>query len=538
MTCGGGGAKIASGAWVLNGENYSTPTYKQPTECDEGYLARAGNPEKDMAGGPETANKIRNISVPVGLDMSVNTTFELTASSTKPAKSWQCAPLPAGVVFDSSTGTLSGTCSVEGKYSITVSALDSAGATIDSKSYSLVAKKTPAEDAISFIHPMPGSVITSRCTASLDGTAIWTDPKRGRPHKGIDLAYPGGKCGNVIAAASGTVIRADGADAGGYGNLVVIGHTNAAGKKMCLTVYAHLSKINVSVGQNVSAADVIGVEGNTGGSHGAHLHFEIRGADFCTGCGSNQASAVYDPEAYIIGNVAISASSTDPSVVNTVATKSNGGKIALTPSKIDNKCSGYVAEPGNPGPSSTHDYFDENLPPDGMLTIDQLIAIAPTTKNAAALYVPLYKSAFAEFGMVSTKQKKAFVAQTLHESGRLVYTKEIASGSAYEGRSDLGNTQPGDGMKFKGRGLIQITGRANYAKVAAALGIDCVKNPALLEEPANAVRASAWWWKNNGCNALAEAGDFTALTRKINGGTNGLSDRVALLNKCNTVCKV
>jgi putative chitinase len=554
MSCGGNGKAVAPGApWVLNDDNYKSPTYKQPKECDEGYLARAGNPEKNMSGGLEESNKIRNVSVPVGLDMSLNTAFELTSTSTitpDQIARWELSPLPPGAVFDKLAGKLSGTITVPGKYSITVSAIQSNGSTIDTKSYSLVAQKTTGDESIKFIHPLPGSVITSRCTASVDGTKVWSDPKRGRPHKGIDLAYPGGKLGNVCAAASGQVIRADGNDANGYGNLVIIGHTNSAGKKMCLSVYAHLSSIVVEVGQQVAAGDLIGVEGNTGGSHGAHLHFEIRGADFCSGAGSNQNSAVYDPSAYITGQVSFddkSASSAvaagkepDPGVVvakpDEIKKQDNGPAVGLTPNKVDNKCSGYVPEPGNPTPPVKNDYFKKTVPDEGMLTVDQLIGIAPSTKSKAGQFVPLINATFAEFGINTKARKKAFVAQVLHESGRLIYLKEIASGAKYEGRKDLGNTQPGDGIKYKGRGLIQITGRANYTKAASALGIDCVNNPSLLEQPENAVRVSGWFWKTNGCNEIADTGDFVKLTKRINGGTNGLSDRQSLLSSCNTVC--
>jgi putative chitinase len=548
MSCSGLGKSLAPGTpWALNSDNYSSPTYKQPNECDEGYLARAGNPEKEMAGGVEEKNKIRNISVPVGTDLSVSTIFEMTAT-TDPSlvTRWEYLPAIMGLRFSPATAKLDGTIKLVGKYSITVNAYSGSGL-IDSKSYTLIAEKSTDGASITFVHPMPGSIITSRCTASVDGTKLWTDPKRGRPHKGIDLAFAGGKTGNVRASASGQVIRADGNDSNGYGNLVIIGHTNSAGKKMCLTVYAHLASIGVSVGQQLSAGDVVGVEGNTGGSHGAHLHFEIRGADFCSGKGSNQASAVYDPAEYITGVIkfddvtakaAVSVGNEpDPgSTVVTPTTQDNGNKVALTPKKVDNKCSGYTPEPGNPGPGSKETFFKEVVPSDGMLTKDQLIGIAPQTKKKADLFVPIINAAFAEFGITSIKQKKAFVAQVLHESGRLVYLKELASGSAYEGRKDLGNTQPGDGVKFKGRGVIQVTGRSNYTQAAAALGLDCVNNPALLEEPNNAVRVSAWWWKKNGCNAIAESGNFVALTKKINGGTNGLADRQALLASCNVVC--
>lgn len=145
-------------------------------------------------------------------------------------------------------------------------------------------------------------------------------------------------------------------------------------------------------------------------------------------------------------------------------------------------------------------------------------------------WYPYVRAACIEFEITAPVRLAAFLAQVGHESGGFVYTREIwgptEAQKRYEGRKDLGNTQPGDGSRFRGRGLIQITGRANYEAVARAMGIDCVSRPELLERPEFAARASAWWWAAHGCNELADAGDFVALTRRTNGGTNGLADRL------------
>lgn len=363
MSCSGKGKKIAPGdPWVLNEDNYSSPTYKQATECDEGYLARAGNAEEELAGGPLEKGKIQNISIPCGTDLTVTTQMTLTTGSPV-AKRWTSGTAIPGLTFDTATGKFSGQITLEGKYATTITAYGADDAAIDSKAFQIVASKASDDDSIKFIHPMPGSVITCRCTASVDGTKIWSDPKRGRPHKGIDLAFPGGKTGNVRAAATGEVIRAvsDGS-AQGYGNVVYIGHKNSAGKKICISVYAHLASVAVKVGQQVSAGDFIGVEGNTGVSRGAHLHFEIRSPEFAS---SNKAAAVYDPAAYISGQVSFDDNSLrealdsgeDPNPGNpnpTVAkTQDNGKAVAITPAMIDNKCDGYQPEPGNPGPGET-----------------------------------------------------------------------------------------------------------------------------------------------------------------------------------------
>lgn len=116
-----------------------------------------------------------------------------------------------------------------------------------------------------------------------------------------------------------------------------------------------------------------------------------------------------------------------------------------------------------------------------------------------------------------------YLAQIAHESGELRYTKELASGRAYEGRKDLGNTQQGDGVKYKGRGLIQITGRANYREYGNYCGFDVVDSPELLERPLGAAKSSMWVFDTFGCNELADQDNLKAIRRKINGGYNGLA---------------
>jgi putative chitinase len=137
----------------------------------------------------------------------------------------------------------------------------------------------------------------------------------------------------------------------------------------------------------------------------------------------------------------------------------------------------------------------------------------------------------------------AFLAQIGTESGGLKYTQEIASGADYEGRTDLGNIYAGDGIKYKGRGLIQLTGRANYQKMSQKVGKDLISNPQLVEEPDLAVEVSAIFWHDkirSGINLNQWADKFnlqepvdssanwevhTNITKAINGGTNGINDR-------------
>ena len=161
------------------------------------------------------------------------------------------------------------------------------------------------------------------------------------------------------------------------------------------------------------------------------------------------------------------------------------------------------------------------------MTLDQLkkIALHARTRRLETIYPFLIK--YMTMYDISTKARiSAFIAQVIHESCSFVYMAEIASGKAYEGRKDLGNIQKGDGVKYKGRGLIQITGRSNYEQISKATGIDFLNNPTLLETPENAVMSACWWWNSRNLNVLADAYQFTAITRKINGGENGLKERL------------
>lgn len=149
--------------------------------------------------------------------------------------------------------------------------------------------------------------------------------------------------------------------------------------------------------------------------------------------------------------------------------------------------------------------------------------------------------AMSRFDINTVKRQAAFLAQVGHESGRLRYSAEIWNPAQcpwqgrYEGRADLGNVLEGDGARFKGRGLIQITGRANYAQCASALNLPLLDQPELLEEPGNASLSAAWFWDSRKLNSLADIGDFERITKRINGGLNGFGDRLALWQKAQEV---
>lgn len=166
------------------------------------------------------------------------------------------------------------------------------------------------------------------------------------------------------------------------------------------------------------------------------------------------------------------------------------------------------------------------------ITEQQLLQILPNAGRRAGVFVPLLNTAMGRYGIVGTLRVSAFIAQVGHESGQLRYAREIWGPTAqqlgYEGRSDLGNTVKGDGSKFRGRGLIQITGRANYAACGEALGLDLISTPELLEQPQHAAMSAAWFWSTRGLNTLADQKDFVKITKRINGGLTGQADRQEL----------
>jgi putative chitinase len=133
------------------------------------------------------------------------------------------------------------------------------------------------------------------------------------------------------------------------------------------------------------------------------------------------------------------------------------------------------------------------------------------------------------FGIDNDLRRAHFLAQICHESDGFCTTVEYASGKAYEGRADLGNTEPGDGVRYKGRGLIQLTGRANYRQYGNELQCDLVGDPDIAAQPAYSLLIACAFWTRNGLNSLADLDDIERITRRINGGLNGLADRRACL---------
>ncbi len=193
------------------------------------------------------------------------------------------------------------------------------------------------------------------------------------------------------------------------------------------------------------------------------------------------------------------------------------------------------------------------------ITSQQLLQILPNAGQVAGVFVPVLNTAMSRYQIVGAKRMAAFIAQVGHESGQLTRLVENLNYSAdalrmtWPNRFDadmasaiarkpeqianiaygnrMGNIASGDGWKYRGRGLIQITGKNNYHACGEALGLDLIAQPELLEKPQYACMSAAWFWATNGLNTLADAGKFDAITQRINGGQSGAADRQALYAK-------
>jgi putative chitinase len=162
-----------------------------------------------------------------------------------------------------------------------------------------------------------------------------------------------------------------------------------------------------------------------------------------------------------------------------------------------------------------------------MLSVSQLLLIMPNAGTAVEAFCQPLNDAMAEFEINTSRRVCAFIANVAEESGELRWLTELGDGKGYEGRADLGNTQPGDGVRFKGRGLLQATGRAQYAKVGTALGLNLVDNPLQLATPVAACRSAAWIWSvEKKLNPHADLDEFGTCCNRVNGGWNGIDSRL------------
>ncbi|UQI33108.1 glycoside hydrolase family 19 protein [Pseudomonas bijieensis] len=179
------------------------------------------------------------------------------------------------------------------------------------------------------------------------------------------------------------------------------------------------------------------------------------------------------------------------------------------------------------------------------ITAQQLLQILPGAGKQAGVFASALSLAMERYQINTRLRMAAFIAQVGHESGQFRYVRELG-GDQYLSKYDtgtlanrLGNTPEadGDGQKYRGRGLIQITGHDNYLACSKALFGDdrLLRTPDLLEQAEWACKSAAWFWNSRNLNALADAGDFEVITRRINGGLNGLAERLAFYERAKVV---
>jgi predicted chitinase len=182
-----------------------------------------------------------------------------------------------------------------------------------------------------------------------------------------------------------------------------------------------------------------------------------------------------------------------------------------------------------------------------MITDSQLRQIMPNLPDEKLeQYLPFLNRVMEIYEIDTPLRIAAFLAQLAHESGEFRFMEEIWGPTAaqlrYEPPSDLatrlGNIEPGDGERYKGRGVIQLTGRFNYQKYGDLLGIDLVSNPTLASTPQIAFSTAGLYWQENDLNELADQEDFETITRRINGGLNGYDHRLMYYERARDVLGV
>jgi len=174
------------------------------------------------------------------------------------------------------------------------------------------------------------------------------------------------------------------------------------------------------------------------------------------------------------------------------------------------------------------------------ITPDLLRKVAGIKKVTAVMkglaeYLP---DVLEKYEINTLKRVAHFLAQIGHESDHFQTLHEYASGAAYEGRKDLGNTKAGDGKRYKGRGAIQLTGRANYRTYGKLLDVDFENNPELAEQPKYSALTAGAYWNSKKLNQFADKDDITTITKRINGGLNGFAARKAMLARAKVALAV
>lgn len=319
--------------------------------------------------------------------------------------------------------------------------------------------------------------------------------RNGSLHAGTDFGWVGGSGNLPIYAVKGGTVMYTGA-ASGYGGpdpagWIVIDHPAADGGGV--SEYGHIIR-EVKVGQRVEAGQRIGYinpSSRTNGGVAPHLHLAVM-------------PYAYDPRKKL-----------DP--LTWLDGAQYPGEAPLAPAPVP-----------TPAPVNPAAVLSEAM--GGALSMERYAQLAPS-----------FGEAMRQAGCTTVVRAAMWCSQIGHESGGLRWMEEIADGSAYEGRKDLGNTKPGDGKRFKGRGPIQVTGRENYANLSkwahdkgyVPSATFFVDNPAKLSDNQYGFLGPVWYWTvARDMNSYADRRDIIGGSKAVNGGTNGLPDRTVRWNNC------
>lgn len=171
-----------------------------------------------------------------------------------------------------------------------------------------------------------------------------------------------------------------------------------------------------------------------------------------------------------------------------------------------------------------------------MFTKEMLRKLSPTANDAIITHLAEHlNKQLAHYDIGTYLRVCHFLAQAAHESAGFRTLEEFASGAAYEGRADLGNVKPGDGKRYKGRGIFQLTGRANYRVMGQKLGVDLEGKPELASDPMISIKTACEYWNSRKLSIYADLDDVRTITKKINGGYNGFEDRKNYLAKAKSI---
>lgn len=310
-------------------EPYVGPEFRpEPGESEECYTKRLGNASSTGRVDDKIIpipDKIQQNNIVTDCNAAIDLQFTMSEGS-QPINMWVFTPPSLPGITMTSGGKVSGTFPVSEhgkKIQLRVQAKNGQ-AIVDDRTYNFSPSKCDAGQFIKLLHPLPGSVITSKFGPRRPPTSDASSM-----HMALDFAYPGGITKDVFCSADGEVVLAR--PGRGFGNYVMVRHNNASGKHLCTTLYAHLASIYVSVGQKLTAGQAVGKEGNTGIGSGAHLHFEVRLPN----------GSKVDPTPFLKGGVNVANSINPNNTPNESAgsTSQSDKNTAITPPDVDAKSS-------------------------------------------------------------------------------------------------------------------------------------------------------------------------------------------------------